>query len=154
MEKEVSIEEKEGMDSKVMQASEEQLSFNRIQYQNFLASVLYMQGRNWDQVIAESDKGIKLCQDFKCVELMPEADKQGKEFANIKLKAMARQKNMSALDLREELNASSKDPGAQEEQAEAIAVSKSSVMVQTAAAYVVATAAVLGYLAYQRNKMN
>ena len=58
---------------------------------------------------------------------MPEADKQGKEFANIKLKAMARQKNMSALDLREELNAS-KVQGSQEEPAEAIAVSRSTIM--------------------------
>jgi hypothetical protein len=112
-----------------------------------------MQGRNWDQVIAESEKGIKLCQDFKCAELMPEADKQGKEFANIKLKAMARQKNMSALDLREELNAN-EEQGPQEEPAEAIAVSKSTVMLQTAAAYVVTSAAVLGYLAYQRSKVN
>ena len=86
----VVAEEQEGMEARVVKATEEQLAINRIQYQNFLASVLYMQGRNWDQVIEASEKGLQLCQDFKCAQLMPEADKQGKEFANIKLKAMAR----------------------------------------------------------------
>ena len=87
----MSQDEKEGLvESKLGQPSEEQLSFNRIQYQNFYTSVLYMMGQNWDEVVEASEKGMKLCQDFKCAELKGEADKQGKEFANIKLKAMAR----------------------------------------------------------------
>ena len=70
VEKEVSPEEKEGIDSKVMQATEDQLAFNMIQYQNMLASVLYMLGSascDWDEVIEASEKGIKLCQEFKVV---------------------------------------------------------------------------------------
>lgn len=148
----VPAEEKEGLDTKAAQATEEQLSFQRIQFQNFLASVLYMQGRDWDQVVEASEKGIQLCQDFKGGELMAEADKQGKEFANIKLKAMARSKNMSALDLREQLNASKDQENQEDGKPEAIAISRNAVLLQTAAAYFVASAAVLGYIAYQRGR--
>lgn len=146
----VSIEEKEGTDPKGAAAAEEQASFHRIQYQHLLASVLYMQGRNWDQAIEASERGIKLCQDFKGTQLTADADKQGKEFANIKLKAMARQRNMSALDLREQLNAGKEQDNNEGAKPEAIAISRNTVLLQTAAAYFVASAAVLGYLAYQR----
>ena len=59
---------------------------------------------------------------------------------------------MSALDLREELNAA-KRPKAEEPLAETVAVSGHSVLFQTAAAYLVGSAAVLAYMAYAgRNK--
>lgn len=61
---------------------------------------------------------------------------------------------MSALDLREELNAA-KRPKAEEPlpAGESVAVSGHSVLFQTAAAYVVGSAAVLAYMAYgSRNR--
>ena len=69
-----------------------------------MASGLFILGKDWNETVAECEKGVKLCQDFKCEELMPEAEKQGKEFAVIKLRAMARQRGMSALDLRLEID--------------------------------------------------
>ena len=40
-----------------------------------MSSVLYMIGGDWDSVVAACEKGIELCQNFKCAELMSEADK-------------------------------------------------------------------------------
>ena len=83
--------EKEGLEGKdPTSPSDDQLQFNRIQYQNFLASVLFMQGRKWDEVMEACEKGIKMCALYKAIELKAEAEKSSKEFASIKLKAMAR----------------------------------------------------------------
>ena len=49
-----------------------------------------MQGRKWDEVIEACEKGIKMCALYKAIELKAEAEKSSKEFASIKLKAMAR----------------------------------------------------------------
>ena len=149
-EKQVSAEEKEGLDTKMEQLSEEKLSFNRIQYQNLLALVLFMIGKDWGKTVEACEKGIKLCQDFKCEELMPEAEKQSKEFSIMKLRAMAKQRGMSALDLRLEINKQKEAENGDHSGKEAVAISKYGINTQTAAAYILSTVAVLGYFAYSK----
>lgn len=71
-------------------APQKQLDFNRIQYQNFLCSCLFIQGKDFDRITAECDKGIELCNKFDYEILMGEAVKLKIEFEGIKLKAQAK----------------------------------------------------------------
>ena len=72
------------------QVSLEAQSFNRIQYQNFLCSSLFMKGEDFGRVQVEAEKGIKLCLDFSYAPLQPEAKKLAQEFEGMKLKARAK----------------------------------------------------------------
>ena len=61
---------------------------------------------------------------------------------------------MNALDLRQQINQDSANGAQDETNPDAIAISKSGVYAQTAAAYLLTTAAVLGYLVYQNRRSN
>jgi hypothetical protein len=76
-------------------------AFNRIQYQNFLCSSLFMIGKDFDSVVTETEKGISLCASFKYEPLLPEIAKMLSEFKGIKMKATAKKLNTNALDLKE-----------------------------------------------------
>ena len=61
--------------SKIAAITKEAQNFNRIQYQNFLCSSLFILGKDFDACIVESDKGIKLCESFSYDPLKPETEK-------------------------------------------------------------------------------
>ena len=89
--------EKEGKGNTADQA----MNFNRIQYQNFLASSLFMHGKDWARTIKEAEKGVELCKAFNFEPLKPEADRMLNEFNGIKNKARAKSQNTNALELLE-----------------------------------------------------
>lgn len=61
---------------------------------------------------------------------------------------------MNALDLRQQINEDNASGNKDESNPDAIAISKSAVYTQTATAYLLTTAAVLGYLVYQNRRSN
>lgn len=68
-----------------------------------------MQGKDFDRVVKECDFGITLCRDYKPELLKPEAEKIAGEFANMKIKAEAKSKKTSALDLKEMIEKNMED---------------------------------------------
>lgn len=81
-------EEKEGEEK--VPVLQKQLDFNRIQYQNFLCSCLFIQGIELTRVMGECEKGIKLCNEFSYDLLKGESDKLKTEFESIMLKSQAK----------------------------------------------------------------
>ena len=90
--------EKEGQQLRA--ATGEAQKFNRIQYQNFLCSTLFMQGTDFDACITEVDKGIALCDTFEYAPLKPESVKMANEFISMRIKARARKQNTNALEIK------------------------------------------------------
>jgi hypothetical protein len=82
--------------------NEDATKFNRIQYQNFLASVIFMQGKDFERVMREADTGIKLCKEFTWAPLKGEADNMLTEFEGMKLKALARKDKTNALEIKDQ----------------------------------------------------
>jgi len=72
--------------------------FNRIQFQNFLCSSLYMQGKQLDRVVTEAQKGSTMCSAYQYAPLKPECDRMKLEFDGMVCKAKAMKENMSALE--------------------------------------------------------
>lgn len=67
---------------------------------------MFIQGRDFDRILDECDKGINLCNKFDYDILMGESQKLLVEFESIKLKAKAKKNKTSALDLKEEIEKS------------------------------------------------
>lgn len=72
--------------------------FNRIQFQNFLCSSLYMQGTQLDRVVTEAQKGSTMCGTYQYAPLKPECDRMKLEFDGMVCKAKAMKENMNALE--------------------------------------------------------
>ena len=68
---------------------EKEINFNRIQYQSFMCSALFI-ANDFDRVFIECDKGIHLCNEFSFALLKPEANKIAADFKDISLKARAK----------------------------------------------------------------
>ena len=65
-------QDKEGLQESLTAHAQQ---FNRLQYQNFLSSCLFMIGGHWDRVMEEAEKGLQLCESFNYAPLKPEAEK-------------------------------------------------------------------------------
>lgn len=76
-------------------------SFNRIQYQNFLCSALFLIGKDFDEVVKECQTGIDLCTKFKYEPLKAECTRILGEFKSIQIKGRAKGLNTNAMELRE-----------------------------------------------------
>lgn len=88
-------------EEKLKKASDEAQKFNRIQYQNFLCSSLFMQGKNFDRVQEEAVTGVKLCEEFAFEPLKGECDRMKAEFVGLQLRAKAKRMNTNALSIKE-----------------------------------------------------
>ena len=110
-------------DDKLKQASDEAQKFNRIQYQNFLCSSLFMQGKDFARVQEEAVTGVRLCEEFKFDPLMQECDRMKQEFKGLQLKAKAKQLNTNALAIKEQEEAT---PAPEKEPAVSVAQEESS----------------------------
>ena len=116
-----------------------------------MCSSLYIDGKDFPRVKKECAKGVELCSNFKFELLIPEAEKLKLEFESIMLKAEAKMKRVSCLDLREQqemekkLNNPAEVKTLAQKQSMSIGAATTTFFVTSAAAYCV-------FLAYQ--KMN